>query len=154
MMCRSIPLATSGTCTDRMYRALQPGQNFKGPAQRAHAYELQPRLGPGCPAGRAASPLALNRPARRARLAFAPRCCRYVVSHGPSAVYVAFQGTKHLADWAANLRVRHAPLWEREEEGDQEQVGPPPLSDGPAMTARMRCGPRGPRQQSPQNTRP
>lgn len=40
-------------------------------------------------------------------------CNRYVVSSGPSAIFVAFQGTQHLSDWAANLSVRHAPLWRR-----------------------------------------
>ncbi|GBF96415.1 hypothetical protein Rsub_09214 [Raphidocelis subcapitata] len=44
---------------------------------------------------------------------------RYVVSHGPDAVYVAFQGTKHLADWAANLSFRHAPLWQRDGGADE-----------------------------------
>jgi hypothetical protein len=72
---------------------------------------------------------ALTTPANTTTHTFAPSAInpptppsssfRYIVSHGPSAVYVAFQGTKHLADWAVNLRFRHANLWQR----DGKQVG-------------------------------
>ncbi|GBF91817.1 hypothetical protein Rsub_04922 [Raphidocelis subcapitata] len=46
---------------------------------------------------------------------------RFVVSHGPHAVYVAFQGTKQLSDWAANLRVRHTTLWQRDAGAKQQR---------------------------------
>jgi len=35
-------------------------------------------------------------------------------------VYVAFQGTKHLSDWAANLSVRHATVWRRGSEQERQ----------------------------------
>lgn len=41
-----------------------------------------------------------------------PGCaCRYLVGETENAIYVAFQGTKHVTDWLANLNFIHAPLW-------------------------------------------
>ncbi|KIZ05285.1 hypothetical protein MNEG_2674 [Monoraphidium neglectum] len=37
---------------------------------------------------------------------------RYAVGHTPNTMYVAFMGTKSSADWGANLRWRHAALWD------------------------------------------
>lgn len=39
--------------------------------------------------------------------------CRYLVAETENAVYVAFQGTKHVTDWLANLNFIHAPVWHR-----------------------------------------
>jgi hypothetical protein len=87
------------------------------------AWADDPRRRGSCRAARAA-PAPAARELAHTPVAPAPALRpRYVVSHGPGAVYVAFQGTKHLADWAANLRFRHAPLWRPEEEGEQQVRG-------------------------------
>lgn len=41
--------------------------------------------------------------------------CRYIVGETDSAIYVAFQGTKHVTDWLANLHFVHAPFWHQKQ---------------------------------------
>jgi len=42
---------------------------------------------------------------------------RYIVGHSPLAMYVAFQGTKQIRDWAANLSFRHTNMGDDDAKG-------------------------------------
>jgi hypothetical protein len=50
---------------------------------------------------------------------------RYAVGHTPNTMYVAFMGTKSSADWGANLRWRHAALWDDKVRADRGQQPSP-----------------------------